>query len=346
MKSSPFSPDKFMLELYDELYREPYGDVKNADGVFAASREIRRRAEGLFALERIPKDPQYLQAQELGKRLDYPDYTLQKYSVRLCKDLPMAVFLLEPKNLRGKAPGVVALCGHGYGVRQILNITKKGGRKTFRYLDGYQKNFAVELAKRGCVVAAPELFGFGEARLKKDLPKPFYASSCRELSLHLLTCGLTTASLRVFEAISCVELLSRHGGVDAQRLGIMGISGGGLAALYASVLDERIKRTVVSGYINSFRDSILSLRHCPDNYIPGILEIGEMSDFACALAPRELLVESGTRDRLFPIEASRKAHDKLTRIYALAGASEKLHIDVFNGRHRVSGRKAFDFLAG
>ncbi len=343
MKNSHYSPDEFMSGLYDKLRAEPYRGTENAEDAFAVGENIRKQTKVLLGLDRLSGKEYRLE--KVGKALEYPGYTLQKYSFELCEGLKSAVFILTPKKIEKPAPGVVALCGHGYGVRQILNITKSGRKKHVRYFDNYQKNFAVELVKRGCIVAAPELFGFGEARLKKDLKKPFYISSCDELSHHLLPYGLTTASVRVMQAVACAEILLGNKNVDAERLSCMGISGGGLTALYASVIDERFKKTVISGYVNTFRDSILSLWHCPDNYIPRILEIGEIYDFAASLAPRELLIESGEKDRLFPIEASLEAHKKIAAVYSLVGAEDKLCIDVFSGKHSVSGRKSFDFLS-
>lgn len=343
MKNSPYSPDEFMASLYAKLRAEPYAEAKSAEDALAIGKDIREKAKCIFATDKLGGRDYKLE--KVGKALEYPDYTLQKYSFEICENLKTAVFLLIPKNIKGTAPAVVALCGHGYGVRQILGITKNGKKKKLRYFDNYQKNFAVELAKKGCVVAAPELFGFGEARLKKDLIKPFYISSCDELSHHLLPYGLTTASIRVMQAVACGKILLNENCVDPERLGIMGISGGGLTALYASVIDESFKKTVISGYVNTFRNSILSMWHCPDNYIPDILEIGEIYDFAASLAPRKLLIESGTKDKLFPIEASKAAHKKIRNVYSILGATDKLQIDVFDGKHSVSGRKSFDFLA-
>lgn len=342
MKTSPYSPDEFMSGLYDKFRAEPYKNAAAGD-VFDISESIKQKTADIFNLSLIENGNVVMQ--KVGKALDYPGYTLQKYSLEICDNLQSAVFVLEPKNTKKPTPGVVALCGHGYGVRHILNISKNGRKKYFRYIDNYQKNFAVELAKKGCTVIAPELFGFGEARLKKDLVKPFYISSCDELSHHLLPYGLTTASLRVYQAVKCVDVLMQMENVDKNRVGCMGISGGGLTALYASVLDERIRKIVISGYVNTFRDSILSMWHCPDNYIPDILRVGEIYDFASSLAPRELLIESGRKDKLFPIDASLEAHEKIRKVYALADSSDKLHIDVFDGKHSVSGRKSFDFLA-
>ncbi len=332
-----------MRGLYSQLAAKPYEAADTAEEIASVSESIRKKAAEIFALRLLPKSEAV--QKKLIKRLEYPDYILEKFSVNICTGLEMAVFLLKPKVIKQKAPAVVALCGHGYGVRQILNISKRTNKKILPYIDSYQKNFAVELVKRGCIVAAPELFGFGEARLQRDLMKPFYISSCDELSHHLLPYGLTTASLRIYQALACAQLLLSESEVDPERLGCMGISGGALTALYASVLDERIKRIVLSGYVNTFKDSILSLWHCPDNYIPDILRVGEIYDFASSLAPRELLIESGTKDKLFPIEASRLAHSKISRIYSALGCEDRLIIDVFNGKHSVSGRKSFDFLS-
>lgn len=344
MKNSPYSPDDFMSGIYDILRSQPYKNAASKDDVIEISSRIQEQTKELFSIDTLRSLSDGFNPVPVGKSLDYPRYSLQKYSFELCKGLISSVYILTPKDIKKSAPGVVALCGHGYGVRQILNISKKGNKKVIPYFDNYQNNFAVELAERGCIVAAPELFGFGEARLKKDLTKPFYISSCDELSHHLLPYGLTVVSVRIFQAIACAEILLSNKNVDENRLSCMGISGGGLTALYASVIDDRFKKTVISGYVNTFRDSILSLWHCPDNYIPGILKIGEIYDFAASIAPRELLIESGRKDKLFPIDASLEAHKKIERIYSLAGASDKLIIDVFDGKHRISGVKSFDFL--
>ena len=345
MKKSPYSPDEFMSGLYGKMKAEPYKNAVSYEDALKIGQSIKEEAKELFSLDRLNSMATELKLVHVGKDLDYPEYTLKKYSVEILEGLNSLVYILEPKNVKGKTGGVVALCGHGYGVRQILNISKKGNKKRFSYFDNYQNNFAVEMAKRGCTVIAPELFGFGEARLSHDLWKPFYISSCDELSHQLLPYGLTTASLRVYQALACAKILRKLETVDENKVSLMGISGGGLTALYASVLDDSIYKTVICGYVNTFKDSILSMWHCPDNYIPHILEAGEIYDFASALAPKELFIESGEKDKLFPIKASQQAHNSIKQVYSLMNAEDKLHIDVFPGKHAVCGRKTFDWLS-
>ena len=114
--------------------------------------------------------------------------------------------------------------------------------------------------------------------------------------------------------------------------------------LYTSALDERIRSAVVSGYFNTFEDSILAMEHCDCNYIPGIRKYAEMSDVAAMIAPRPLLIESGTEDQIFPIEATRTALGKLKKAYEVLGAADKLDIYIGNGGHRFYGNKAFDWM--
>jgi len=68
-------------------------------------------------------------------------------------------------------------------------------------------------------------------------------------------------------------------------------------ALFSAALEPRIRAAMVSGYLNTFRDSVFSLSHCIDNYVPGILNWAEMYDIAGLIAPRPLFAESGERHR-------------------------------------------------
>jgi hypothetical protein len=125
----------------------------------------------------------------------------------------------------------------------------------------------------------------------------------------------------------------------------MGISGGGLTSLWTAALDERVKAAVVSGYLNSFRDSILAVDHCIDNYVPGILNVIEMADLTGLVAPRGLFAESGMRDPIFPLPAFRRAVCRATDIYRAYGFPDRFASEEFEGEHQFHGVGAFDFLA-
>src|SRR4029079_14579923 len=128
-------------------------------------------------------------------------------------------------------------------------------------------------------------------------------------------------------------------------VGCMGISGGGTATLFAAALKPRVRVAMVSGYLNTFRDSVGSLAHCVDNYVPGILNWAEMHDLAGLIAPRPLFAESGERDRIFPVAASIASVAAVRNIYRVFGADEFLEHEVFPDEHAFWGRRGIPFLA-
>jgi hypothetical protein len=102
---------------------------------------------------------------------------------------------------------------------------------------------------------------------------------------------------------------------------------------------------MVSGYLNTFRDSIGSLAHCIDNYVPGILNWAEMHDVAGLIAPRPLFVESGEKDTIFPIAASLESVTHVREIYDVFQAPDRIEHEVFPGEHSFWGRRGIPFVA-
>jgi dienelactone hydrolase len=200
--------------------------------------------------------------------------------------------------------------------------------------------------RKGFIVVCPELLGFGDRRLAEDQDSSDPArSSCDQIALSLLLCGYTMAGMRIWDVTRSIDYMLARTDVDGERVGIMGISGGGMIATLTTALDPRVKAAVVSGYANTFHDSIMAMHHCTDNYLPGILGLGEMEDIFGLIAPRPLLLECGTHDDIFPLDAAKRTYAQLQRAYALAGHIDDVRIDVFEGEHQISGAKAYDFLA-
>lgn len=338
MKKNDFSPDAYFENVYASV-SSPFDGAADAEACFETIGRIKKQTAGAFGIDAIPLRTERLSVSVL-KTEKRKTYTLETLSVEICQGLSMLCYALIPDKKTDS--GIAALCGHGYGARQIIRQSKTGRYRKVNFIDNYQKNFAEALALDGHTVVVPEFIGFGEARLKKDAFKPFYASSCDTVSHHSLPFGFTTAALRIYQTMKCVDLLTeRYGCTD---LGCMGISGGGLVALYTSLLDERIQSACVCGYINTLRTSVLAMWHCPDNYIPGLALIGDMYDFASALAPRRLMMQCGKNDKLFPIGGSEKAIKNISRVYELAGCKENFIPDVFEGKHEVDLPAALEFF--
>lgn len=282
------------------------------------------------------------------ERVDRGDFIREKYLLRVWRDAAMPVYLLTPARAgRRPLPVVLALHGHGYGVKDIVGLWEDGSERIEP--DGYHKDFAIALCRRGFAVAAPEISCFGERRTDfshlDTLLGQSAATTCTHAAMLAFHLGGSVVGLRVREASRLVDWLATRPGLDLSRLGAMGISGGGMHTFFSACMDERIRACVVSGYFSTFRDSILGMHHCPCNFVPGLHRFGEMHDLAGLIAPRPMLVEAGSRDPIFPVAAVRKGVARARRIYKTFGAPGQPETDYFEGRHQVSGRKAYDFLA-
>jgi dienelactone hydrolase len=257
-------------------------------------------------------------------------------------DVP--VYVLFPKGAQGPRPCMLALHGHGYGAKAIVGLNADGIYRTEPV--GYQRDFAVELVKRGFVVAAPEISCFGEREshypdLPEHSPRP---SCCHNASTYALMLGLTMPGMRVWDGMRVLDYLGELPQVDIRRVGAMGISGGGMHAFFSACLDTRIRATVVSGYFCNWRPGILSISHCTCNFVPGLLKLGELADIAGLLAPKPLLVEHGTHDSIFPVGDVQRTVRQARRAWRVFGANSMVEEDYFEDGHRVHGERAYPFL--
>jgi pimeloyl-ACP methyl ester carboxylesterase len=170
-----------------------------------------------------------------------------------------------------------------------------------------------------------------------------YERGCFINSVRLLMFGLTMTAVRVRQAMEAVSYAAK----DDKTLPIVGgISGGGLTTAYAAALySERMRGAFISGYVNTFRASIMPLYCCVDNYIPDILSVGEEPDIIALACPLPLLISSGTDDPIFPVAASLKAADSIKSVYAKSGAESNITLEVFNGGHEMSTAALMPWLA-
>jgi len=114
----------------------------------------------------------------------------------------------------------------------------------------------------------------------------------------------------------------------------MGNSGGGNISVFSAALLPRISFAMPSCYFCTFRDSIMSIRHCADNYVPGLLQYAEMADVMGLFAPKLVVIVAGKEDTIFPIRGVREGFRALKRIYRACGAEDRCHLVVGSGGHR------------
>jgi dienelactone hydrolase len=289
----------------------------------------------------FPAVREALRPQVLERR-EFANYSREKIIFQSRNNLSVFGYLLLPKAHTKPVPLVVCLPGHGRGCDDIVGIAEDGTQRENKA--GYSRDFALQVVENGYAAFAIEQMAFGCRRDEAARKKGQGQSSCQPSAGAALLFGQTMIGWRVWDVMRAIDYLNTRAEIDRSRIATMGISGGGTASFFSAALDERIKVGVVSGYFNTFRDCILSLSHCIDNYVPGILNYFEMYDIAGLIAPRCLFVESGTHDPIFPVEASKRAYLKAQHIYDVFGATDKLGREIFEGEHVFHGKGAFEFL--
>ena len=301
--------------------------------------ELRAKLTGLVG--GFP-DRTHLRFQTLETK-NYPGYRREKFIFESRPGLGVLGYLLTPTGKKAPHATVVCVPGHGRGVDDIVGIDENGKDRLKKPF--YQYDFALQVVEHGMAAVAIEPMAFGCRRDARNKEKGLTQSACQPSAGAALLLGQTMIAWRVWDVMRTIDWIETRPELDAKRIGCLGISGGGTCTQFASALDLRIKAAFVSGYLNTFRDSIMSVSHCIDNYVPGILNWAENYDVASLIAPRFFFSEGGSRDPIFPVDATKEAFGKVKRVYEVLGVPERAQQEIFEGVHEFHGKQGLPFLA-
>jgi dienelactone hydrolase len=335
-----FDPVAYTLQLHDAAPLRLTFRAKDRRQAEAWQKQLRPKIVEL--LGSFPRKPAALQPQTLEVR-DFPGYRREKFVFQSRPGVGVLGYLLTPNT--GKAPHAAVICipGHGRGVDDIVGIDEHGQDRTTKV--DYQYDYAIQAVEHGMAAVAIEPMAFGCRRDAKTKAGGLGRSACQPAAGAALLLGETMIGWRVHEVMRTIDWIETRRELDSARVGCMGVSGGGMATLFAAALEPRIKAALVSCYLNTFRDCVMSLSHCIDNYIPGILNWAEMYDVAGLIAPRAAFYESGERDNIFPVAASRASFERIRKMYEVFGVPASTEQEVFDRPHSFWGKRGLPFLA-
>ncbi|MBQ1492699.1 MAG: hypothetical protein IIZ39_12135 [Blautia sp.] len=260
-------------------------------------------------------------------------------------------YLLIPERITAPSP---FLCPAGHGGAGKYSVAGLGSYGLVRErILRYHYDYGLFLARHGFVTLCPDARGFGERReYLSDAKDPGLAllGDCRRLSHMGNPLGIPVAGMLVWDLLRCIDFLSWRGEWDLTHLGCLGFSGGGMQTLFLSALEERVRISVVSGYLYGYRDSLLRQNeNCSCNYVPHLWEHFDMGDLAGLIAPRPLVIVNGLHDTIFPAESVQEQTEIALTYYKAAGCPEKLEHVLGPEGHRFYadlGWPAFDRVTG
>ncbi len=276
--------------------------------------QIRAKFIELVGLDNIARNACPLSV-EIEKEQQKDGYKQIRFTFESEKGSVVPCYLLIPNTGKKKHPVVITLQGHSSGVHNSIGEPKNEGEKEYALGRGA---FAVQAVKRGYAALAIEQRGMGERRPNE--PHQRNAQMCEYTAHIALLMGRTILGERIWDISKAIDALSVFDGLDLENITITGNSGGGTVSFYAACYDERIRFSAPSCSFCDYKTSIMNYYHCSCNFIPHAYEWFDMQDLACLIAPRKLLVVTGSQDKIFPIEGVKRAYETVEKIYRKAGA--------------------------
>jgi hypothetical protein len=169
-------------------------------------------------------------------------------------------------------------------------------------------------------------------------------------------CRLADLSLPGIELVRMQRLLDeaiQEPRVEADRVGMWGLSLGGLATMFWMPLELRIKAGVCSGWFNHRRNKMV----IPDKRYSCFLETKEEhaffngwllestdSDVVSLICPRPFQVQTGKADRIAHWPMVVEEFDAARQHYEKLGLGERIEMDLRDGGHETHVESGLRFL--
>jgi dienelactone hydrolase len=244
----------------------------------------------------------------------------------------VAAYCFVPRGASGKNPAVFA--HHQHNGEYHLGKSEPAG-----IAGNLEQAYALELARRGYVVLAPDAICFeerGACRGSLDKPADWFPGADFERFefTRRILWGSCLQTKMLWDSQRGVDYLVSRADVDAERIGAIGHSLGGQQTLFLAAADERIRAAVSSCGFSSIA-SILEARinHNYGLYVPGLMHYGEVGALLALVAPRAFLALNGEDDSIFPIQGLWESVALAAPAFETRGVRERLEARAFPGGH-------------
>lgn len=281
-----------------------------------------------------------------------------------------SAWVLKPAQARAPLPGVVALHDHGgfkfAGKEKIAEGRDDPPPYIVNWWQGAYggRAFANALAREGFVVLVHDTFLWGSRRfpqevmpgwtrdaftglkdtlwVDRELPHEIgeynFAASEHEhiVEKYCALLGTTLAGVVSHEDRIALNYLRARSDVIADRIGCVGLSGGGCrSALLQATVDD-LKAAVIVGMMSTYAHLLDHnvMTHTWMFFPSTWARYGDWPDLAACRAPSPLLVQYDLGDDLFTVEGMKAADRRLAEHYQRAGRPEAYTGEFYPGPHK------------
>jgi dienelactone hydrolase len=277
-------------------------------------------------------------------------------------------WVLKPAGAGTPLPGVLALHDHGdfkfYGKEKIADGPEPPAAIMTAYRTYYGgRAFANALAREGFVVLVPDVFLWGSRRFPlESMPEMVRQAAealapsappllgpgemavynvAADLHEHIVekycsVLGTTFAGVVSYEDRVAATYLAARPDVIPERVGCIGLSGGGSRSALLAATCNHLSAAVICGMMSTY-EGLLD-RHVSTHtwmlFPAGWARHGDWPDLAACRAPLPLLVQYDLDDELFTVEGMRAADERLRAHYAGVGAPDAYAGEFYPGPHK------------
>lgn len=230
----------------------------------------------------------------------------------------------EQLNAYMGAPFVVGLHG-GEGTPELVSSI---------HMHSANYNHLVRrMTDRGANVLVPQLLLWSKNNYGGEYERIYTDGKLRQL-------GGSITALELYFLRGLIDYFAKNEAINQEKIGVCGMSYGGMYALHLAALDTRIKACyscswVCDGFVYSWAD--WSYKNAQNTFAT--------AETAGLIAPRALAVAMGDKDELFDSRLTEKECGKIEEYYKAFEAAENFFVEIFDGTHEFDkGDKEFEFF--
>ena len=236
---------------------------------------------------------------------------------------------MVPRNLKGKAPLLIAQHGGSGCPEAICDLDTR-----INY-----HSFGPEAVKSGYIVWAPFVlmhvsYG-GDPAIEED--RHFLDRKARLV-------GTSVVGIEVHKIVRGLEAILRaRPEVDAERVGMVGLSYGGYYTLYTMAASPMIKAGVCSGFFHILSPGVNPVKGSDRRFF-NIMNTFGLVQTVGLICPRPLMIQNGREDPVIPIEGARRAAPMAASYYQKLGIEDRFTYFEHPGGHEFHNESILDFF--
>jgi dienelactone hydrolase len=291
-------------------------------------RQIRSRLWEL--LGQLPARPAVPKVHILSRE-DRNTYVVEKFEFDNGAGATVPGYFLLPKNRNGKVPGILFCHWHG-GEYDI-------GKEELFQARHTPEPPGPRLTESGFAVLGIDAYCFGERNGKGPAGATEKGGDGEmSASKYDLWLGRTLWGMILRDDLMALDYLASRPEVDADRLGVTGISMGATRSWWLMALDERIKSGVAVACLTRYQNLIQhhALKaHGIYYFVPNLLRFFDTEAVIALIAPRPVLFMTGDQDSGSPADGIVDIETAVRPVYQLYGNEGSFQNEIYKGLGHV-----------